>query len=84
MIFDEKGIIRVPSFCNRMPKQRANGLKAKGLADLRGLKLFLRPVLGKRMGEARGRPSGGAEARSSLLDFTCDTRPIFRPDVPSA
>ena len=36
MIFGEKGIIQVPSFCNRMPRQRANGLWEKGLAASSG------------------------------------------------
>ena len=32
MIFGENGIIHVPSFRKRMPRQRANGLWGKGLA----------------------------------------------------
>ena len=55
MIFGEKGIIHMPSSCNRMPNSVRMDFRRRGLA-----------VFGKRMGEARGRPSGGAEARSSL------------------
>jgi hypothetical protein len=36
MIFGENGIINVPSSCNLIPRQRANGLLAKGPAGSSG------------------------------------------------